>query len=396
MKILLTCENYFPRLGGAEVHVYQLLNNLKKQNIEVSLITHEPGEHPDDKELDIIRISEKNTLFGLINAFFKIYQKSKDVQAIHSHYSYKLAMISGLVAKLRKKPFIITLHGMGILNPPRGSSLYKKFHSLCRWTSLKLATKIISTSDDLAQEAYLRVKKEKVEIITNGVDVDYFQNIDQQKLEELKNKYLPRRSQAKAGQGKKIILTVRRFNRKTGIHFMPYIISELNKKYQDFIYLVIGWGPLDQEIKKRVADLGLQDKIEFLGKIDNKQVPLYYHLADTVVFPSSAESTSISCIEAMATKTTVVASRVGGLVELIGEGEERGLFVKMFEWTHSNYDAPMDLPQETYQHVAEVLNSSLTKDQQQKTDQAFEYVKNSFDWSIITKKTINIYQQYGK
>jgi glycosyltransferase involved in cell wall biosynthesis len=77
-----------------------------------------------------------------------------------------------------------------------------------------------------------------------------------------------------------------------------------------------------------------------VGLIPNNRTPEYFAVADVVVFPSTAESTSISCIEAMLMEKSIVASRVGGLIELLGGAEPVGRLIQLVDNEHSDYAAP--------------------------------------------------------
>lgn len=384
MKVLITSDTYLPLTGGAEIHVSNLIKNLKAKGHQVFLLTNTLGDSSEIYSKDILRIPWQRNYFTILKAIFKA---TKSIDIIHSHYCYRLAFFAGLMAKFRRKPFFVTLHGLGILNHPGTVWYYQAMHSLYRYVSLKLADKVISTSQDLAGFAYKYISPKKVIIISNGVDFRLFsQERDSEEIENLRKKY----------QDKKIILSVRRLNPKNGIQYlietMPYILSQ----DKNIKYLIIGQGRLEKQIRKRITELNLNNYVEMLGEIPNEKIYQYMTIANVVVFPSTAESTSIACLEAMACAKPIVASKVGGLIELLGENNERGILIKLFDWGKSSYDAPPidQVSKEKYQLLARVILKVLEDEKlaQEISSKAQKYVKENHDWEIITDKIIDVYK----
>lgn len=366
----MTSETYLPSIGGAEIHVDEMRKRIGKFH-ELKLITLSKGK----KEKNLIRLKDK-TIRDYFIIIKTLNKEIKNCDLIHAHYSYKLAFFSGILAKIHKKPMIIILHGLGILDN-NWPLIPRIFHRICRRFSLKLATRIISTSEDLSLNVKKFTNPDKVKIISNGVDVKHF----------LKGKDILKTT-------KRVMISVRRFNDKNGIHLLMDALPYLKQLNPNFLYLIIGWGKHEELIKQKIKNFALEQQVQFLGKVDNRKITDYLYSSHVVVFPSSAESTSLACIEAMLTHNLIVSSKVGGLIELIGKKEERGLFMKMFPWTHSNYNPPMQLSTKVLKHMAEVLHSALfnTKKYSDKILAAQSYAKN-FDWDIITKKTLEVYDE---
>jgi glycosyltransferase involved in cell wall biosynthesis len=101
----------------------------------------------------------------------------------------------------------------------------------------------------------------------------------------------------------------------------------LKDKFPATEYVLAGDGPVRAELEKEAADLGIADRVLFLG--DRRDIPAVLSSVDVTVLPSFSESLSNSIIESMALGVPVVALRVGGNPELVSEkpGEERGVLV---------------------------------------------------------------------
>ncbi len=381
MKILMTSENFFPRIGGAELHVYNMIKQIRSKGHKVIFFTNEKGDN-FFTEWPVIRETwNRKKIIKIIKILWK---ESKGADVIHAHYSYRLALLVGIIGKIRRVPVFITLHGMGILDYPKASFIHQKTHSFYRYWSLQLSTQVISTSEDLAKVAYKFIKPKKVTIISNGFDEKIF-NKNVEISEALKNRY----------KGQKIILTVRRLVPKNGVHYliesMPYLIE----KEHNVKYLLIGDGPMKDYLKKRIKELKIEKFVDMLGRIDNNKVPEFLKLADVVVFPSTAESSSLACAEAMGVGKKVVASRVGGLIELLGKDEERGRLVKLVDWEGSDYGAPMQIEKSRYKSLAEIINKSLLDDDT-RSEKAFEYAHQNLSWKVLSNKTIDLYSKFVK
>lgn len=380
MKILMTSDTFLPLLGGAELHVYNLIKKLTSYNCKVTLVTNSTGNHDFDSDYIVKRVqwSKKN----IFRIFKLLWEESKDVDVIHSHYCYRLALVAGVISMLRRKRFIITLHGMGILPHPGTNWFFSFVNYFYRVLSLKMSDFVISTSEDLSSFAFKYISPNKVKVVSNGVDIDNFNpNVDD--IEGLGAVY----------GNKKIVMTVRRLVPKNGIHFLietiPYIVPELS----DVAFLIVGDGRMSDYIKKRVKDLKIDNYVTFFGAVENSLIPNYFSLADVIVFPSTAESSSLACAEAMAMgKGEIVASKVGGLIELLGEHEERGRLVELVSWSSSNYDAPLQLEEDKYKKLAKVIIECLKNKEENKINNALRYAKEELSWSVIAKKTIEIYK----
>jgi len=376
MKILMTSETYLPRIGGGEIHVKNLFERLNENGNQVTLITHDEGP----KMSGVIRIPWRRSNLSLLLS--KFWKNSKGTDIIHAHYCHRLAFFATVIGKIRGVPTVVTLHGMGLLDAP-GASRWGSFsHRIYRYWSLKLATYVISTSEDLAVVADRFISRKKMGVILNGYDASLFST---KKITE----------DPSDSSVKKIILSVRRLVPKNGLHYLvealPYVLAER----PDIHYVAAGDGTLGEHIKDRVAQLGLTQHVTFLGMVDNDRVHEALAEADVVVFPSTAESSSIACAEAMGMGKLVVASRVGGLVELVGTHEERGYLVDIVPWTGSNYDAPLTLPVQSYKNLADGIIKALndSSDNNEKRNRAEIFAKKELSWDSIYKRTLDVYKK---
>ncbi len=388
MKILVVSDTYLPLLGGAEVHVFELVHRLRALGHDVRLFTNQEGGTED--EAGVTRVAWRRNFLEIFRRLDALCSEfGPDV--IAAHYSYRLAMLAGFVARKRKIPMTVTLHGLGTL-PEAHAALGPRLRNwIYRRLSLAFASRVIATSQDMLDAVPYATPK--TEIITNAADGKMFNPArwqDDPEVAALREKY----------RGRKIILTVRRLNPKCGIQYLVEAMPEIVRRCPDALYLMVGTGRLENDIRSRVRELGLERNVEMFGLLPNLDTPKYFAIADVVVFPSTAESTSISCIEAMLMSKPVVASRVGGLIELLGKSGERGRLVKLVDWEASNYEAPpiSAIPAERYGALADTIVGLLEAPEEARRlgAEGRAYALEHFEWDAVMRRTVAIYAQLAK
>ena len=134
--------------------------------------------------------------------------------------------------------------------------------------------------------------------------------------------------------------------------------------------------------------------MEFVGRVENKDVPKYLAIADVVVFPSTAEATSLACLEAMAMKKAIVASNVGGYPEMIDDGKN-GFLVSLTDSQNSDYDAPMMLSDERRRALAEKVSLLLSGKARAEAlgEAAYKKVLETFSWDVVIRQVLALYDK---
>lgn len=141
-----------------------------------------------------------------------------------------------------------------------------------------------------------------MEALTNGVDTEVF---------------TPGESALPSG-GRVRLVVPRRLFEKNGVEFlvraMPRIVERV-----DVEALLVGDGPERGRLEALAKDLGVADRIRFLGARPYEEMPGLVRSGAVAVFPSLMEATSVAALESMACEVPVAASRVGGLPEIVDE-----------------------------------------------------------------------------
>jgi len=254
-----------------------------------------------------------------------------------------------------KIPFVLTLQE-GDLGR---NSLFDRF-----WQRriIKKADIITAISDYLADFVRKFNKKAPVYIIPNGVDLEKF-SIPNNKFQNSNHK---------------TIITVSRLVRKNGIDILIKAVKQLTTYNLQLTTLIIGEGKGRKKLEKLAKDLGVQNRIQFLGSISPDEIPKYLAEADIFVRPSRSEGLGSAFLEAMAAGVLVIGTSVGGIPDFLKDGET-GLFCKV--------DDPKDL--------AEKINKLLEDENLSRklAENGRKLVEEKYNWNGIAQEMRKIYEE---
>jgi len=382
MKIGMVSDTFYPKIGGAEIHLKELCKALGEFGHDVSVLTFTDGSEMVDG-IPVTRLQYSpwdpdtgaSVLLREDLRKMRSYIKKQDV--IHTHYTFMSSAIVGLLNSVSKKPLVTTLHGLGTLESSvEDSKRMKAFRRL----SFLTADKVVSTSEEMAEVASRFISEDHIEVIPNAVDTEYFRPKEEGDIDE---------------SGTYTILSVRRLNPKNGVQYLIDASPIICDRIDDVEILIAGNGGKKEMmvyLKDRVTEHGTKEQVDFLGEVPNEKTRDLYDAADTVAFPSSAESTSIACLEAMSMECAIVASDLSAYKTLLGD-EERGLLVELFDRHTSDYDAPMTLPEDRIRALAESIIELSEEPELRKElgENARRYTIEQHDWSVIAKKIETIY-----
>lgn len=105
-----------------------------------------------------------------------------------------------------------------------------------------------------------------------------------------------------------------------GVHFLLKALPNVVREYPDVELTIVGDGPQRLQLMRLADKLGLTSRVVFLGRLPHDEIPSIMHMSDLFVLPSLSEATPRVVMEAMAMELPVVATRVGGIPEIIEDG----------------------------------------------------------------------------
>ena len=153
----------------------------------------------------------------------------------------------------------------------------------------------------------------KVVFIPLGVDLRKFRPLPKEEVLKAKVELLGKRDL-------KVVLFVGRLDPIKDLPTLLRAFKILVDRLPNVVLLVIGWGMEAHKYMRMAKELGLSDKVVFLGFIPHDELPIYYNMADVYVLPSLYEEWSNTIMEAMACGIPVVATRVGSNPHLVKDG----------------------------------------------------------------------------
>ena len=310
--------------GGAQKYVYYLATCLPKDRYEVSVACGTGGLlMPKLREAGIEVIPIPN-LVREINpirdslAFLDLLRliRHKRPHIVHTN-STKAGFLGRLAAKLIGVPVIIfTAHGF-FLYEPFWTRTTRLFYILVERLGGIFSDVVIAVSEADKQKMiqYEVIQPNKLVVIHNGLKINTFAK-DFTSVIKKNNLGLSNNS--------KIIGTVANFYPIKGLQFFIKAAEQVKRTFPEGEFVIAGDGQQRPELERLTAELGLDSCVLFLGQRDD--VPQILPLFDVFVLPSVKEGLPYALLEAMAAAKPVVATAVGGVPEVVVDGQT-GLLV---------------------------------------------------------------------
>ena len=401
MKIALFTNEFPPNIyGGAGVHIDFLSQELSKlAKVEVRCFGAQDLQNESINVLGIDYCIENQT--DNSNKHFNMFQNlSKNVEmskqtinadVVHCHTWY--THLAGIFSReLLQVPLILTTHSLETHRPWKFEQLGNGYF-MSRWIeqqAYQAADGVIAVSQQMKAdvvEAY-GINPEKVTVIHNGIDPDFYKpTYDFEFLTSLGiDPEIP------------IILFVGRITRQKGISQLIAAAKYFDSNCQ--IVLCAGAPDTPEiaaETEQIINDLKHQRSgvVLISEMLPREQIRILYSHARVFVCPSLYEPFGIINLEAMACETAIVASAVGGIPEIIVEGET-GFLIPLEPI--SNKDFNPKYPEIFQKNLAEKVNLLLRNEGLAKKMgvQGRKRVESMFSWTSIAKTTLEYYQQVIK
>lgn len=228
---------------------------------------------------------------------------------VHTHAS----LAARFAAKQRGYPVVLTRHTLGPELPAGGPKPWRR--ALYRFIATNFSDATIAVSEACRERLLLEgVPAEQISLVHHGIDAEPYLNANG----------LAWREQLGIAAAAPVIITVARLATVKGLQHALAAAAILKQQQLPFTWLFVGQGPEQAHLQELAGALGLAGEVRWLGF--QSDIPNLLAAADIFVLPSLQEALGLAVLEAMATGLPVVASRVGGIPELIESGSE-GLLV---------------------------------------------------------------------
>jgi alpha-maltose-1-phosphate synthase len=383
-KVALLTREYPPEVyGGAGIHVEYLARELRLRTElsvhcwgaprdQAGVTAHEPWAALSDPK-------PESAAFQAMSINLAMGAALKGVDLVHSHTWY--ANFGGHLAKLTWSiPHVVTTHSLEPLRPWKAEQLGGGYalSTFCEETALEGADAVIAVSQGMRQDVldcYPKVNPARVHVIHNGVDPEI---------------YRPLRSEATLAKlgvepGRPFAFFNGRITRQKGLHLLLIAALKIDPSYQ---LVIVASSPDTPEIGAEVAGLAERVRAErgnlvWIDRFLPLEELIHLHSSAAVfVCPSIYEPFGLVNLEAMACETAVVASRVGGIPEIVVDGET-GYLV--------NYEAehPESFTPALAARVEELLSDPAAATRMGKAGRARAI--QDFSWPAIAARTVAVY-----
>jgi len=396
VKVCFLTNEYPPHIyGGAGVHVGYLSRELAK-TIDVDVRCF-GDQHIDEARLKVTGFDldtsgftcpkPLQSVFGAVRRCTDFNTANIDSDLVHCHTWY--SHFGGILAKLNYGvPLVITTHSLEPLRPWKREQLAGGY-DFSLWierTALGMADAIIAVSSETKGDILrlFDVDPAGVHVIHNGIDLEEYRSVDS--TGALRRWGIE--------PDKPFLLFVGRITRQKGIIHLVRAIRFMDRDFQ--IVLCAG-APDTPEIATEMKEAVEQAKAKRPGIIWIEEmldrpavIELYAHAA-VFCCPSIYEPFGIINLEAMACGTAVVASAVGGIKEVVADGDT-GFLVPLEQMKESPFE-PLD-PEKFSQDLAARINQ-LMQDRQLREKfgtAGRKRAEEHFSWSAIARETIALYK----
>jgi glycogen synthase len=401
MKSLLLTNEFPPNVyGGAGVHVEYLSRELAKlMDVEVRCF----GDQLDEsKPLSVYGSTVDGARFEgadkrirpVLEALaqgvnFNIKPSGADVVHCHTWYAH----FGGIAAKLAYGiPLVITAHSLEPLRPWKREQLGGgyDFSSWIEKTALEMADAVIAVSKETKADIlnHFDVDESKIEMIYNGIDTEQYHCVDTQESLE---KY-------GIDPDKPYVLFVGRITRQKGI---VHLVNAIQHIQPDCQVVLCAGAPDTPEIAKEMSDAvdvarAEREGIIWIEDMVSKDVAIeLYSNAAVFCCPSIYEPFGIINLEAMACETPVVASAVGGIKEVVVDGET-GVLVPVEQLNEAPFE-PVD-PAKFSKDLADAINRLMDDEplRRKMAEASRARAVETFSWTAIAEQTAALYKRLSE
>ena len=301
--------------AGAEVQLKVLLSKLVcRAEMNLSVILFNEGRL--EKEIGSLGIPVKvfpENRWGSGKIFLELVRefKKSNFRIVHTH-KYKDTILAGPAAKLCGIPHVVrTVHGLR--EPFEGLQAFNMscYEAIERTVHRSCVDFIIAVSSQIEAKYKAQGQVSRVACIRNGIDLEG---------KSVQTDRWLTRKELSVDWETCLIGTVGRLTPVKGIPYLLDAARILLREGANVKVLIVGEGSIRQDLLRQTRDLGVSDNVVFLGHREDTDVLL--QALDIFVLPSLSEGIPMALLEAMAASRPIVASRVGGIPEIIEDGVE--------------------------------------------------------------------------
>ena len=316
MRILVLNHEFPPIGGGGGRAAEDICRELSKRGYEIKVLTAHIKGLPHEEERDgyhVIRLSSLRAqpykasflsmaayvLAGLWTGRRLIHSFKPEV--IHAHFAVPAGALAWALSQMTGIPYVLTIHLGDVPDavPEKTGGWFRWVYPFTRgiWRN---ANRIVAVSEFTRQLA-LKKYNVKIQVIPNGVDLSTL-----------------RPDLIHLNQPPRIVFAGRFMAQKNPLQLVQTLNELKNLSWQ---CVMIGDGPLMKDVRRAVAESDLEDRYQFTGWVDPQDVLNWFDRSDILFMPSRSEGLPVVGVQALAKGLAIVASQVGGFVDLVDHGK---------------------------------------------------------------------------
>ena len=335
MRICMITSEYPPKWGGVGVVAYYLSTWMARRGHEVHVVTRKQdiGYKSSHENIKIhpVKWLKAPMVFTLsfgINAIKWMENSGLEFDIVHIHSN--MALLPRRYYERSKVPIVSTMHGTWVgerstislkdVSPSLSGindlsimllgPLMDRFEDHAIRYSNGVITISYSECRALAKRGVKNLYDRRIHL-QNGIDVEEFSpdNFDP----ALRKRYsIP--------ENNRMIVSVGRWAARKGIRELLKVFREMNEIKDDLTFILIGWGPMEKEIRRKRRSFALEKNLILLRSPDHSEMQKIVATADLAMFHSYWEGYGLTFGEALASGTPCVLTDVGGASEMCVEG----------------------------------------------------------------------------
>lgn len=369
-RILQVNKLYYPYIGGVETVLQNLAEQIRGR-CELDVLVCQPRGRGSRDTVNGVRVTRAGSL-GIwlsmpvsLSYPFLLRQMVQDSDLVHLHHPFPLGELSALLFNPGKK-MVFTWYS-AIVRQRLLAKAYRPFleRVLDRVRAIILIYPGAERTSDL-----LAARAHKCHAIPPGIEVRQY-DLDESLSSEVQR--------IRSRHGDNLVLFVGRLVYYKGLQHLIAAMSAVAGKL-----LIAGDGPLRETLERQAVELGVADRVCFLGRLDDRQLKAVFHACDVFVLPSTHPSEAFGMVqlEAMACRKPVVNTRLATGVPYVSLDGETGLTV------------PVANPEALAEAVDKLLKDGDLR--RKYGENGRQRVLQEFTVEVMAERTFRLYEQVLK
>ena len=237
--------------------------------------------------------------------------RSMNIKIVHVQ-RHRLMVYCALASRITGVPLIYTVRLTSVLRNKKRITAFR--------FAAKRISKIICVSKDVARSLLEATKLDNlpIEVIYNGIDINQYVLPSVTKTQARKTFNLPKEGF--------IYGIIARLRKAKDHHTLIRAFSSFtHQDNPDAHLIIVGDGPLEKDLKHLVQQLGINERVRFVGRIEPEKVPMMLKAFDVFVHPSFREGLPMAILEAMSAGLPVIGNKCPPIVEILGANQQFGI-----------------------------------------------------------------------